>query len=355
MAEINDKDSNIGKSEIDFTELDGQLELIVQHLEKRDKKKAVSYYLKESTIERIKMCAQNFNMKDSQFLEEAINKLIDVIENRNQQAPSEKAIQERAIPERAEATEAIRSSEEKELSGFSEKQIVTPWGRLTEVKRAAVANQSTAVNQPTVASEPTIVKQVSVNSIQADVNAKSGVDTGAYVEANAKSGIGANIEANVKFGADVDGANADVSTKSGIDADVEVIVKSGADTSAEVNVQRDVEETEQVVETTKPAVSVAANDPKQLEQLEATLIDYIINNYRQDYRMLYRRFEQIIQSELSIEPHILIELVRKLDRQGELTYYAKQNLIDINKKLFEARVPNLKENFKYYEDDDFIE
>jgi hypothetical protein len=326
MAEINDKDSNIGKSEIDFTELDGQLELIVQHLEKRDKKKAVSYYLKESTIERIKMCAQNFNMKDSQFLEEAINKLIDVIENRNQQAPSEKAIQERAIPERAEATEAIRSSEEKELSGFSEKQIVTPWGRLTEVKRAAVANQSTAVNQPTVASEPTIVKQVSVNSIQADVNAKSGVDTGAYVEANAKSGIGANIEANVKFGADVDGANADVSTKSGIDADVEVIVKSGTDTSAEV-----------------------------LEQLEATLIDYIINNYRQDYRMLYRRFEQIIQSELSIEPHILIELVRKLDRQGELTYYAKQNLIDINKKLFEARVPNLKENFKYYEDDDFIE
>jgi len=278
MTEINDNDSNVGKSEIDFTELDGQLELIIGHLEKKDKKKAVSYYLKESTIERIKICAQKFNMKDSLFLEEAINKLIDVIENRNQQVPSEQA-----VPERPEATEAIQLSDEKSVSGFSEKQIVTPWGRLTEVKRATVANQ------------PTISKQVSVNSIQADVNAKS-----------------------------------------------------GADTSADVNVRQDVEETE-------PAVSVVANDSEQLEQLEVTLIDYIINNYRQDYRMLYRRFEQIVQSELSIEPHILIELVRKLDRQGELTYYAKQNLIDINKKLFEARSPNLKGKLKYYEDDDFIE
>ena len=299
MAEINDNDGNVDSSEIDFTELDGQLELIVQHLEKRDKKKAVSYYLKESTIERIKTCAQNFNMKDSQFLEEAINKLMDVIENRNQQGTSTQAPSEHTSSEKA--AEKQSALEPKLDTDASEKHIVTPWGRLAEVKRANIANQSNAVSQSTVANQPNVVSQSAV--------VKQVITSGVRPEVN---------------------------TESGKDAELGVNVKSD-------------------IEATEPVVSVDVIDSKQLEQLEAKLIDYIFNNYRPDYRMLYRRFEQIVQSELSIQPHILIELVSKLDKQGELTYYAKQNLIDINKKLFEARIPNLKENFKYFEDDDFIE
>lgn len=46
---------------------------------KRDSKRAVNYYLRESTIRRIKKAAQRYDLKDSVFLDELLAKVLDTM------------------------------------------------------------------------------------------------------------------------------------------------------------------------------------------------------------------------------------------------------------------------------------
>lgn len=264
------------KDQLDFDELDGQLGLVIQHLEKKDKKKAVSYYLKESTIERIKAYAQKYNMKDSQFLEEVVNKLIDVIEGQRKEQPmgQQDEGKDETIPIQSSLLENTTQIENNELTQTSPSESATPWGRLQTAKTAKQISEEVNRNHATHESRQELR------------------------EDNKMTG------------------------------------------------QADIKE--------KQEVAVTLNEA-QLKNLEEQVIDYIFNTFKPDYRILYRRFEDKVRQSIQIEKEVLFTITKRLDKNGDVTFFEKQNLLDINKKIFEERLPNRQDLARLYEDADVID
>ncbi|OEF97504.1 hypothetical protein [Desulfuribacillus alkaliarsenatis] len=244
----------MSNEETDFSELDGQLEMVVEGLAKKDKKKAVSYYMKESTIDRIKEAAKKYNMKDSQFLEEAICRLLDVIETKplKQSLEEKPATKEEVISESKQSVKDEHSIKEKP----PKKEKPTPWGRLNSKAKHHQDNGQEIIEKP--------------------------------IEENSSSN------------------------------------------------QKDLTEAEK-------------------QELKGQVLDYIFTNFKPDYRILYRRFEKLIKGTIEIEATILLTIIRELNQQSYVTFFEQQNLLDINKKIFEERMPNVADISKYFEDDNVIE
>lgn len=283
------------KEFLDFDELDGQLGFVIQHLEKKDKKKAVSYYLKESTIERIKVYAQKYNMKDSQFLEEVVNKLIDVIEGQRNGQTSQQNDDKVNEPEQADQIEQSTSAEpltskeqqasKDQKTSIEQSTITTPWARLQSAKTAKQISEE--VNRKEKASEVT--------------------------------------------GQDLPEANKTVTE--------EVIAKTNT----------------KIAKITEENIKPAELTEAQLKAWEGQVIDYIFKNFKPDYRILYRRFEDKVRQSVQIDKEALYTITRRLDKNGDVTFFEKQNLLDINKKIFEERLPGGQDLARYYEDTDIID
>ncbi|OEH85292.1 hypothetical protein BHU72_04145 [Desulfuribacillus stibiiarsenatis] len=249
---------------LDIHEIDGQLEFVIEHLEdksKKNNKKAASYYLYESTIERIKTYAQKYNMKENQFIEEVMNKLMDEIENKGNSA-------------KAQNIQPINN--QPRLMADPQ---TTSWSRIFSGKT-------------------TRDQEVNDNSISSE-----------------------NMDENVD---------------DNIDKKTEEKALKLPETSGP--------------ETKTPKII----DALQLAELEEKMLEYIFDQYKPDYRILYQRFESKIEKELDIEGEVILQIVRSLHSKKYVTHYTDYNLLDINKKIFEEKLPDVKDVLKFYEDDDII-
>lgn len=271
------------KQALDFNEIEGQLELVIKHLEKKEKKKAVHYHFNESTIERIKSCAQQFHMKESQFVEEVIVKLLDQLEAR-------------------EHTPQVRQKK----TGFSKRQV-TPWGRLTE----QIEKTKSVEPEPDgdKLSNDSSLEQVSAQMTNIELLPAQAATTEQFEQASIK-------------------------------------VPEPA-----------IQVPEQVTEhASKQAADVEYKiEQQELDRLQRELTDFIFYNFKPDYRILYQRFEKQVQAGLNISANVLAELITRLSKSGEITFYSHQNLLDINKKIFEDRVPEDYHNANFFDDDEILD
>ncbi len=266
---------------IDFGEFDGQLELVIQDLERQEKKKAITYYMNPSTIDRIKVYAQRYNMKDSQFLEEVMIRLMDLMDVKKESARELVEQKKELQAPKEESPEPVQRPYQVLTSETNGQKVqpptVTPWGRLS----AATISK----HMPTAVDGERCQRELPEENVGSDIQS--------------------------------------------------------------------IEDMDMPKET--PNVGTVSVSEQEWLDYEQKLLNYIFEKYKPDYRLLVPRFVKRVEEDLEIDVEIAHELIRRFDRQGRVTLHKQQNLLDINKLIFEEKMPHVKDIVKYYDQDQGID
>lgn len=265
---------------LNFADYSSQIELIVDSLEKKEKKKAVSYYLRETTINRIKDHALKFDMKDSQFLEEVLLKVMDKLESEEEAAND--------LGEMDIAGDASYDEDDHDENNYDED----------------------------------------------DYNEYDDEDDD-YAEDPDEDYQAEDIEASQQTSLDLDEDLDEESLEYELDED-------SYENSYEDSLDDDLDDNNQEVnlEPINKKVSLATSEERSIQGVsltdnECALVDYLYHNYRQDYRMRYEDYERLVYDKLAIAPDELKEITRKLHAMRFLTYMENHSLLDINRDLFD--------------------
>lgn len=265
---------------LNFADYSSQIELIVDSLEKKEKKKAVSYYLRETTINRIKDHALKFDMKDSQFLEEVLLKVMDKLESEEEAAND--------LGEMDIAGDASYDEDDHDENNYDED----------------------------------------------DYNEYDDEDDD-YAEDPDEDYQAEDIEASQQTSLDLDEDLDEESLEYDLDED-------SYEDSYEDSLDDDLDDNNQDVnlEPIDKKVSLATSEERSVQGVsltdnECALVDYLYHNYRQDYRMRYEDYERLVYDKLAIAPDELKKITRKLHAMRFLTYMENHSLLDINRDLFD--------------------
>lgn len=276
---------------LNFADYSSQIELIVDSLEKKEKKKAVSYYLRETTINRVKDHALKFDMKDSQFLEEVLLKVMDKLE-------SDEEVDDN-LEELDIAGDASYDEDDHDENNYDEDDY----------------NEYDDEDDD-YAEDPD--EDYQADDIEASQQTSLDLD---------EDLDGDSLED------DLDDNNQEVAESLASYADEDAFEDASDDSIDEI--YRGVN-----LEPIDKKVSLATSEERSVQGVsltdnECALVDYLYHNYRQDYRMRYEDYERLVYDKLAIAPDELKEITRKLHAMRFLTYMENHSLLDINRDLFD--------------------